>query len=60
MFYLQIDKKKKTKNCLTAHSQNILHVDVLFSFYYFFNQNFLLSFNILFEKKNLSKTIRVA
>jgi hypothetical protein len=31
MFYLQIDKKKKTKNCLTAHSQNILHVDVLYN-----------------------------
>jgi hypothetical protein len=41
MFDLQIDKKKKTKNCLqwikavkkkpTAHSQNILHVDVLYN-----------------------------
>ena len=41
MFDLQIDKKKKQKNCLqwikvvkknpTAHSQNILHVDVLYN-----------------------------
>jgi hypothetical protein len=31
----------------------------LFYFYYFLDQNFLLSFNILFENKNSSKTIRV-
>jgi hypothetical protein len=30
-----------------------------FIFFYFFNQNFSLSFNILFENKYLSKTIRV-
>jgi hypothetical protein len=56
----------------TAHSQNILHVNVLYnikrkkyqtvcaelafakspSTECFFNQNFLLSFNILFENKN--------
>ena len=34
MFDLQIDKKKKQKSCEkkpTAHSQNILHVDVLYN-----------------------------
>jgi hypothetical protein len=36
-----------------------MRIPIFILFYPFFNRNFLVSFNILFENKNESKTIRV-